>query len=350
MRKPIAAGVFGLVSIVAGRELNASHHPHAVALAAEIKQDEATLSAPDRATVNSFLEDGKLPKDTDPALVTAADKIQSLTNAEQDEEDAGDMFTFIGSAALLYTVYKAVTFGAVRPLVRDEIKRRHPALAPERVLAHVDALHTFGGSVEDQDTFQQKYGSSISDRYAAYDRQRLVEIGHDIEASERFELSTDALSTKLCKMLNKAQWNSLSEFGSDPQEAADMDDQDAFEARIIDDLWIPKDTFVSLKDWYAYRRRQVVKPGAVHSISEGELFLPEIKKREGGIGIALGRIAQHMKNFHDYSDVDRSTAGREMILAIEGTSLLDEIAPREDGSYWFDYVDALGRKTSSTKN
>ncbi|MCX6727189.1 MAG: hypothetical protein NTX11_00020 [Candidatus Saccharibacteria bacterium] len=346
--KPVAAGVLSIGSFLVGSYLDTSHQPHADQLSAQIDTIRGDLSATDNDKIRTFLESGDLPKNADPQLVKTAKTIDSLNDERVLENSAGSGFNLLGSIALIYSGLKTMGLVAGRSALRDKLRSKHPDLAPQRVHDNVDTLITFGDTVEYDDKLREKHGFGPN-KFVSYSRSQLQEVGRDIETSEKIMFSEESLRESLTEMLNEAQWNTFR--GSDSDErTAEIKKIEAFKIRLVDDLWVEKEgTFRSLKSWYDFRRKQAVHTDGFQRINDDELFLPEIDLREGGIGIALGRITQYIRTSKEYLD-DPIKAGEALIYATTGAAFLDAVAPREDGGYWFDYADDLEKNAASANN
>lgn len=340
MRKPLAAGAVAALSFFVGNQFDNSHQAHADELGAEFHAGYDSLSGNDRVVVDAYLSGHDLPKSTSQQVADEAHKLGDLSEEQRHEEETGGTWTFAGQIASLYAGVKVVGVGFGRMLGRDTIKRRHPDLAPARVKSRADRLVIEGRWVEYDAELDEKYGFEASS-HSLFFQDQLREVGSDIEAAESFSYNREGLDRVLTGMLNNAQFEVMIDGIDGNKEVAQLGLTEALQIRVINDLWKPADTFLSVKDWYNYRRRQVITPGAFHRIDENGLYLPKLEQIDGGIGIAVGRIAQYWCKYTELRQNDRVESSDAMVSATEGAATLDELAPREDGSHWIDYIDSL---------
>lgn len=349
MRKPVLAAAVAAASFLMGNHIDGTHQAHADELQAEFEAGYDALPPAEQIVVDAHWSGDELPEGTDPEVIDEADRLEALNEEQQLEESAGDPWTLPGKLAILYAGVKVAQIGASKLLSRDMIKRRHPDLAPDRVKDNASILVNEGGWVEEEAKRDEKYGWGLLGSDAVYLEEKLREIGSDIEAAESFTYDREGLSETLIGMLNSAQSEAMINQVYDEEQMSKLSDPEALQIRIINDLWTPTETFKSVKDWYTYRRKQVMEPYAFHNISEPELFLPELKETKGGIGIAVGRIAQYWRTYTDNRRDNNDAAVDAMVFATEGAELLDKVVPRQDGTHWIDYIDALTKGVDLSK-
>lgn len=351
LRKPLATAALAGMSFVVGDQIDNSHQPRADALAAEIDTAYGELADQDRPTVDAILDDESAAEGVNPGLVETAKQIENLSSEYRQEEDAGGIWRFMGGVAGIYAFWRGSTLGIARMFLRSKINETHPDLAPERIKNKADRLAQSGHWLDQQDDVDEKYGWKPN-QHAQWSRGDLQEIGVDIEQSEAYTLSREGVDTVLCEMLNDAQYEAMLR-PANHQESAfapTMNPVESIQIRVISDLYESTDTFKSLKDWYLYRRTQTVSPGAFTRVDQDKLFLPTLEPQAGGIGVAIGRVTHHWREYLAKQQSDRSEASEAMVLATEGSGVLDLIAPRDDGSNWIDYVNRLvGGRTMDTQ-
>lgn len=340
MRRPLAAVAVAAVSFFVGNHIDDSHQAHADELSAEFQEGYDDLSVTEQAIVGEYLAGEDLPEGTSQELTDEAEQLKEVSEEQQKEEHAGDLWTLIGQVATFYAGFKTIGVGLSRSIVRNEIRHKHPDLAAKRLKRKSKEFVEFGGFIEGEERFESSYFElgHDADRELLKDEQRRV--GRDIETSEPFSLRREELDTHLAKMLNDAQWEAMindGKRGHNPTEALQL--------RIIDDLWKPtEETFRSLKDWYSYRKSQVVKPKEVHVVDRSELYMPKVAEVTGGIGVAVSRIGYYMQASSESGQTgDDEASAESLVLAVNGATLLDKLAPREDGTHWFDYIDSFTR-------
>lgn len=344
--KPFVVGGAALTSFFVGHQLDSSHQAHADKLGVEYASGYDSLSSDAQGELSDAVSSGDLSDELGTVEAQEVAQLSDIYAEQQSEEHAGAPFTFVGQLASLYAGYKLVELGIARWFIRDKIRREHPENAPKRVSSQVDDLSQYGGWVEDDETTSDRFGL-VPGQTTAFTREQLRRVGLDIESAEGVEPGESALREQALDMLNNAQWQNMIDGVSDNTTLHTQGDSEALRVRLLNDLWAPTETFTSLKSWYNYRRGQVVKPHSVHNLSENELDLPPVTKVRGGIGIAIARLMHHYNSYQQSTSGEGPEARNDLMLLIEGASLLDIIAPRKDGQHWYDYVETLSRTANS---
>lgn len=350
LRKPAAALAVGVVMITGGAIDSVSEQPQADHLAALVDDQLDDLTASERAVVSDFLLGEDLPEDAEPSLVKAAQGIDELSNKQKEKDNAGQGLIFAGTLVSLWSAVKIGINKSAGSMRKERLREVHPDLASQRLERDSLILFTAGYSLESTSEFARKHRTwrHVISRDEIYETGMLQDIGRDLETSCELTPDRSQLERVITEQLNQAQWDTLREsVGGTMPDVSEVGALELYKVDLMGDLWQPENTFTSLTDWYEYRRRQIVTSQGFHRIDVDDLFLPELETRSGGIGIALGRVANYVR-LMEKSSADHEASGNAMLFATEGARILDRIAPRDDGVHWFDYVQDLERSTSAS--